>query len=403
MRLGTVELVQELAVKAARTFGSDVYERVGTLQYWNANQMAHMMMGFFGTTMTSLACMKHWNMPALGLAFLILPALRDVNDYLNDREAETNGFSEQFVHLREVVRDCLTDTSYWVVGALLAVATVCALQDLHAASSQYLALAVFVGAFAAWNGIGHYWPQKRRFDRSGIPYFVRLAKFRANMRLAEDGSAGTGEATGQPLSLDPAIAGTVCSFLDPDRDTQFLIVCGDGDSGKTSLACGIATEFVIWPKHNTPPRVRYMAMAELLSLIGRNGGRYGFAGVLDDTRPLSASEANVLVIDEAGPLPNSLQQGAGGGLGQDLVSLLKGKMRVALVANQADCAAWKRWIEQNLSSDAPVPVIAIADIVDDESARPPLRLQMFALATYVALAAAGLWWLCAMLYLDNPS
>jgi hypothetical protein len=68
-------LVEKFATGSANKFGSDIYIRIGTLQYWNSNQVAHAMMGFAGTSLTSLAFLQYCGPRyiVLSLAFMIFP------------------------------------------------------------------------------------------------------------------------------------------------------------------------------------------------------------------------------------------------------------------------------------------------------------------------------------------
>jgi hypothetical protein len=68
-------LGQKWATGAANVFGSDIYQRIGTMQFWDSNQVAHAMMGFAGTSLTSLVFFRYWgeNYLCAGLLFMVLP------------------------------------------------------------------------------------------------------------------------------------------------------------------------------------------------------------------------------------------------------------------------------------------------------------------------------------------
>jgi hypothetical protein len=77
-----IALGGRFATWAANGFGSDIYMRVGTRDFWDSNQVAHAMMGFAGTSLTSLTAFWWFGEQYLciGLLFMILPIWRDTID-----------------------------------------------------------------------------------------------------------------------------------------------------------------------------------------------------------------------------------------------------------------------------------------------------------------------------------
>jgi hypothetical protein len=216
-----------------------------------------------------------------------LPIWRDTIDYVVDSRVFDEEFSEPFLHKGEVLWDSLTDTSFWLCGSLLAITTILAGVEGTHASSQAFAWFVMATALTVWHGISQYKPQKTRFDRSGIPYFVRLAKF--NAEFLESGTAAGSSSAAKCRARD-----RIYEFLDPDASQHIMIIAGADDSGKSALACGMATEFVVWPKHPSAPTTRYMLMGELYSMVRRGRGRYGSSGMASDTRPFCQSVRTVV-------------------------------------------------------------------------------------------------------------
>jgi hypothetical protein len=318
-------------------------------------------------------------------------------------------FSRPFLHRAELLRDSLTDSSFWFCGPLLAITAILAgLKGSHASSHAFAWFAIATG-LTVWHGIAHYKPQKLRFDRSGIPYFVRLAKLNAHFLAAADDEDPSDTAK-------YAARDAISDFLDPDKPCHVMILAGSDDSGKTTLACGIATEFAVWPKHKHPPTTRYILMGELYSMVRRQRGRYDSSGVVSDSRPLSAAAADILIIDEAELTPDRLEaldREAEPNLTQTaskvssdhhvsvadgLKFLLLGKKRIVLVVHQNRVEAWKVWLEDCLHSTTPVPTIWLKDIIDDDSVQPSRPAKILSVALFITLTFLAVWWLCALLY-----
>jgi hypothetical protein len=404
-------LSKKAATGAANVFGSDIYLRIGTMQFWDSNQVAHAMLGFTGTSLTSLVFFRYFGKEYLcaGLLFMIFPIWRDVIDYCVDSKVFDEKFSAPFLHKGEVLRDCLTDTSFWLCGSLLAITAILAGVGGTHASSHAFGWFIIATALTMWHGISQYKPQKMRFDRSGIPYFVRLAKLKAEF-CSQDAPGQTSEAE-KCKARD-----TIRDFLDPDKPFPVMIIAGDDDSGKTTLACGVATEFAVWPKHPFAPNTRYILMGELYSMVRRERGRYGSSGVVSDTRPISAAVAEVLFIDEAELTPDHLErldkeiaENAVANRGEPapdhpisiadgLKFLLLGKKRVALVIHSTRVDLWKDWLRTQLHTEDDIPTIWIKKIVDDKSVQPTRWAKILSVGLFGALLLAVISWLCALLY-----
>jgi hypothetical protein len=404
-------LVQKFATWAANIFGSDIYMRIGTLQFWDSNQVAHAMMGFAGTTLTSLVFVQIWDKDyaCLGILFMILPIWRDVIDYMVDTKVFDPQFSGPFLHKAEVLRDCLTDSSFWLCGSLLAITTILAgIENSHGSSHAFAWFAIATG-LTVWHGISHYKPQKLRFDQSGIPYFVRLAKLNALFFNPDESEDATDRAKCEACEA-------IRDFLDLDAQAHVMIIAGGDDSGKTTLACGLATEFAVSPERRDALATRYILMGELYSMVRRERGRYGSSGVVTDSRPLSAAAADVLFIDEAELTPDHLErldneleqeQVANGAtpepaqpvpIADSLKFLLLGKKRIVLIVHRRRVGAWHRWLEQELCAESPIPTVWIQKVIDDDSVQPSSAAKWAAASLFAVLLAVLVLWLCALLY-----
>jgi hypothetical protein len=300
------------------------------------------------------------------------------------------------------LRDCVTDTSFWLCGSLLAVTTILAAKEGSHASSQALAWFLMASALTVAHGIFFYKPQKIRFDQSGIPYFVRLAKFNGEFLESKDAV--------EPSSAAKCKAReTIKEFLNPDANQHLLIIAGGDDSGKSTLACAIATEFSVWPKHASAPTTRYILMGELYSMVRRERGRYGSSGVVSDTRPISAAAADILLIDEAELTPDHLEAldaeiARNAGVSADphpvkisdgLKFLLLGKKRLVLVIHSSRVDSWKTWLRNELYTGDDIPTIWINKILDGSSVEPSRTAKILSVTLYAALVVVGMLWLCA--------
>lgn len=399
-------LTRKLTTAAANKFGSDIYERIGSLQYWDSNQMAHAMMGFVGTTLTALALSRFSSMDnsCWAMAFILLPVWRDIVDYMVDRRVLDQHFSIPFLHRGEVLRDSLTDSSFWLIGVLLAMATMAAANPGSYAAGPIVAWFILVLIVSVVHGITHYKPQKTRFDRSGIPYFVRLAKVKAKFKQSHNGAA--------TRSAKHDARDRIANFLNLDAAEHVMIVTGSDDSGKTTLACGIATEFAVWPKTASAPSTRYVLMGELYSMVRRSRGRYGTSGTLSDTRPISSATAEILFIDEAELTPDKLaelnneplepraanqEDGLIVPVEEALKYLLLSKRRIVFVIHEERLDDWQIWIKNNLGVSEP-PIIRLCGVIDDQRVAPTLCTRIMPSALSLTFLAVVLWWLCALLY-----
>jgi hypothetical protein len=133
--------------------------------------------------------------------------------------------------------------------------------------------------------------QKIIWQKAALPYLFRLADAQ--------------------LTIDRATAGAVQKLIDngapadPAAARQ-VIVAGPIGSGRTSIAAGIGTEFAF-----KKTKVRYLSLDTLLECAAGSSARH-FA---DDTGPATIvywrwSEAQIVIIDDIGPLIADVQQQA---------------------------------------------------------------------------------------------
>ena len=173
----------------SKLFGSDVYEAYTAAYTWKSNQMAHAMMAFAGTTLLSAAACSLGRSALYGLAFIVIPVLKDTGDLVLDtarakamgRRVARAGGAPFRGRLSELVVDAFTDTFFWALGSVLAVLIALLAgnqfvpctdlgRDALVGQAWTVALAWFVMfAFALAVPGRRFVREKRGFDRAGLP------------------------------------------------------------------------------------------------------------------------------------------------------------------------------------------------------------------------------------------
>ena len=143
--------------------------------------------------------------------------------------------------------------------------------------------------------------QKIIWQKAALPYLSRLADMRPNM----------------PDPVAVALWKLICAPLPPVGPPQAVVIAGTLGSGRSAMACGIGTEFAF-----RKASVRYISFSDLIELAQ--------AGDFELTTPAPGpsnigywpwSQAQVLIIDDIGPLVDNSHHGAAHGptLGLDKV------------------------------------------------------------------------------------
>jgi hypothetical protein len=132
--------------------------------------------------------------------------------------------------------------------------------------------------------------QKIIWQKAGLPYLFRLADTRPNMSQETANQIQTLINRGAPPN--------------PDLPPCQVIVGGPIGSGRTTIAAGIGTEFAF-----NKTKVRYLSFDTLLECASRSASPH----FEDDTGPVNInywpwSEAQVLIIDDIGPLISAREQ-----------------------------------------------------------------------------------------------
>lgn len=249
----------QLFKPAGSLFSSDVYQNYTSTYTWWANQTAHLGLGF------GIAAVAMDLIPWLGMhvwiMFCVYP-LKESRDIWLARGAAKSPFP---VDTKEILTDSATDLAFVSLGIALAVFLL--MPDI------YLALWALLLVTAMIWGWWRFHPEKRSFDKSGLPYLFRLGAYSA-----------TGWA-----SAEQAVRG----FMNGNGPPH-LVLSGKTGDGRTTLAVAMGSEGTVSRNY-----IRYLASAnELLEVGSAERGTV--------SRPAEAwtlGEADWVIIDNISFIP----------------------------------------------------------------------------------------------------
>ena len=266
--------------RAGRQFGSDVYTHYTAVYTWKANQMAHAMMGFAGTTLfihvaTRLG-MEFW----YGAAFYFIPFLKDLTDIAVDLSLSVRQFPKTPAFRREVILDAVTDNLFWSTGLMLALfLAAISLEDRSWWLCSVLLVVIFLHILAIRGVSRHFISQKLQFDRSGLPYYFRLPLY-AGRLAANPNSASPAEVPVKEVEK--------FVFLDNQRASH-LVLYGPQRSFKTTLAAAIGSGLT-----TRRQSVRYLSKTRLVEAFAAPHFPACRAGSL----PVHPHGADIVIIDD---------------------------------------------------------------------------------------------------------
>lgn len=257
-------------------FGSDIYLDYPHAYVWQANQFGHILIGLGGTLALGWLVGSAW---AAFAAVVLVYASKEAIDILIGTRLTEGVFPPDRGALWA---DGLVDALLVTCGALVAVAVRPEgglPQWLGEGQDGWLALGAMLGTVTAFLGArAVYVPQKRRFDRTGMGAYVRLATFPSNFAGSHPGRLGP--------------AGLLAWIADASPGGH-LVIAGPPRSGRTTLALSLGAEAAIRLRR----RVRYLSASRLMEKA---------KGPPEDPskpgQPWQVAEADLVIVDEVGDL-----------------------------------------------------------------------------------------------------
>jgi hypothetical protein len=249
--------------------GTDAYTRYTAGYTWRSNQTAHAMFGFalFVVGFALWPAAGGPPHPALLLA-LGVPLAKDlVLDYLVELLPRRRAFALRRRDHLEILRDGLTDSLFYWLGAWLAAA-------LLLSDGRMLLPAAATGAVLAMQA-RHYTRLWGRFDRADLPFYCRLVGLRA-------------------AGLDDDARSMIAAMARPGPPAaavpfRLLLVAGPPQTGRTTIAAALACEHLV---HGVQPR--YFAGIQPFRDALRERGE------ARPTDPAHVARAQLVVIDDVG-------------------------------------------------------------------------------------------------------
>jgi hypothetical protein len=230
-------------------FGKDVQDTATFSYEWVADQFGHFALGFEITLalswIASLFGYKDGRVGLLiGLAVVLVFVVKEADDFYREwTKARTAKSVFKFNGL-ELFYNTFTAVFYIALGAIVA--------GLGLLNPIFGLIAIPVTATFALL-LGYAWLRRKlTFQQAGLPYLYRLANF--------------------PSPIDKETAEFIVRLSKPSPPGEsptiahHLIIAGPLDSGKSSLAVGIGTEFAIRMGIG-----RYTTLAKLLQAVFKDG------------------------------------------------------------------------------------------------------------------------------------
>lgn len=340
---------------ATKYFGSDVFVPLTYLYGWQANQVAHTMMGFAGAMLFAFAVVElgwsHW----WALLFLVIPILKDITDYLVDIHSVGGTFTIK-EHLKAELRvDSVTDCFFWSAGAVLALFFYYA---AHSTSAMVYVVLLFVGLpvyIGAKKLYRHNRARLNQFDRSGLPMHIRLPQLSCRFE-----------------SHDQAVT-AIRRFM-VAQDPSHLVLAGPGRSGKTRLCSAIGTHLTAQNK-----AVCYRTSEKLWKDLLQ----WKPDGPSDDQLQKLLNAEFVICDDALNPYTSDLEPGLRAALGQ--------KRAIWVLARSGESiAVWEQWLKSVFHLDE-LPVITIVSVPSSTAGSNPFRQPIIShLMSWVTLGIAVL-------------
>ena len=232
-------------------FGKDVQETPTVSYIWTADQFGHVGLGFqFTFLFAGIALLLNYSgsylLAIAAVVNVCIWTLKEIRDYFREHENAKAAAGPFPFNAKEIIKNVLTALFYIFVGAAVAAAI---------SFSVMWSLCILAGLLVPGALIGKWWlSRKIVFQQAGLPYLYRLANFpkQENHKNQKDQK----DQEGFPKAF-------IESMCDPKKKGPLhLIIGGEPDTGKTSLAVGIGTEFAFRCGIG-----RYITFEKMLELI----------------------------------------------------------------------------------------------------------------------------------------
>ena len=330
-------------------FGKEVQDASTYSYVWLADQMGHICIGIVLTALVgALLHLLAGNVFIAGpVAFVLTSAGVAVWEYLAFTAGVKKATGRFPLDQALLLQNAIIATAYMVLGAAIGLGIL-----LGGTLGLEIGFLVAVLGFLA----APYWlKQKIVWQKASLPYVARLSE--------------------ASLTISDADAKTVQAMLDSGAPPQLaprqIVIAGAIGTGRTALSIGIGTEHAFKDRS-----VRYLSLDELLEFAAGSDKAATPPKYDDDPGPPNIlywpwSQAQVLIVDDIGPIVESVP-------GQDgpaaLKALLKdrlGKIRDELKLRDTI------WVLGDPGTDAAMHayVKAIADFCEGAAAPTVVRLS----------------------------
>jgi len=294
---------RQLFRAAGSLFESDVYETYTAAYAWASNQAAHTGLGYLAAT--TVAALWPWAHNHGWVLFIPYIGKEGIDLFTASRT-----FKGAFrIPVSELVFDSVADSCFFSIGVAF----------LFLSTHGWIGIAETVGLLllaALVFGL-HFMPQKRAFDKAGLPYFYRLGRY--------DGH------------FSDEIRDCINDFIAGEGQTRCLVITGKAGSGKTTFAVAVASEFTVHQKY-----ALYLPATRVFEAVA--GKKHKSESKLNE--PWTIGEADIMAIDDCVEFRSP----------KDVQATLKDKRLIWVLSALADAAAVSAAIE---SAFGPIKVIEV--------------------------------------------
>jgi len=233
---------------------SDVYESYTDVYTWASNQAAHLGLGCLGG---ATVLVLRPDLQAQGWVLFIPYGLKELNDF---RKAIALNVGPVRVPRAELVWDSTADFTFFSIGVCYAWLGV---DTINGFIATLASLAIAVALFAS-----RFIPEKRAFDKAGLPYFFRLGTYLATFAEAQ--------------------RRCVVGFGGDANELRHLVLRARPAGGRMTLAVALASECTVLKRY-----IRYYSAGRFREALGRGGEPPSSLG-----EPWTLAKTDILVVDD---------------------------------------------------------------------------------------------------------